>query len=95
MVLGTAAPGVGAGNYPAKFSFNATSSSPINCASAANPDYVVYNTGATGSATQASVVAYDNIYATTCSGQVPSVYWAFNTSGKSSPLSCFLSTGRN
>jgi hypothetical protein len=86
MVLGSGAAGVGAGRYPAKFSFNATSSSPINCASATNPDYVVYNTGATGSTTQASVVAYDNLYGGTptpaCSGQVPSVYWAFNTSGK-------------
>ncbi len=81
MVLGSAAPGVGAGMFPAKFSFNATSSSPINCASATTPDYTVYNTGATGSATQASVVAYDNLYSS-CAGQVPSVYWAFNTSGK-------------
>ena len=84
MVLGSAAPGVGAGMYPAKFAFNAAgtgSSSPLNCANVATPDYVVYNTGAMGSASQASVVAYDNLYSS-CSLQKPSVYWAFNTSGK-------------
>ena len=65
--------------YPAKFSFN-----PIgtpNCASATSPDFVVYNTSVTGSASQASIVAYDNLYSS-CTGQVPSVYWAFNTGGK-------------
>jgi hypothetical protein len=50
----------GAGNYPAKFSFDTTTA---NCGDAATPDYVVYSTGLTGSATQASIVAYDNIYA--------------------------------
>ena len=32
-----------------------------------------------GSSTQATVVAYDNLY-TSCSGTVPSVYWSYNTS---------------
>ena len=50
----------GAGNYAAKFSFDTTKA---NCGDAATPDYVVYSTGLTGSATQASLVAYDNIYA--------------------------------
>jgi hypothetical protein len=68
---------VGAQNYPAKYSFNATTA---NCASAAQPDYVVYGTGLTGSATQASIAAYDNLYAG-CSGIVPMVYWAYNTGG--------------
>ena len=72
---GTAAPG--RGNYPAKFSF---SSSTANCGSATTPDYVVYTTGVIGSGTQASVVAYDNLYSG-CGGTVPSVYWAYNTSG--------------
>ena len=39
---------VGAGNYPAKFSFNMGSA---NCASATQPDFMVYNTSLTGSAT--------------------------------------------
>jgi hypothetical protein len=80
MVLGSGAAGVGAGMYPAKFAFNQAGLGTANCASAANPDYVVYNTGAAGSATQASVVAYDNLYSS-CTGPVPSVYWAFNTGG--------------
>ena len=72
---GTAAPG--RGNYPAKFSF---SSATANCGSAATPDYVVHTTGVIGSGTQASVVAFDNLYSG-CGGTVPSVYWAYNTSG--------------
>jgi hypothetical protein len=74
--LGTnAAPG--AGNYPAKFGFSLTQA---NCASAATPDYVVYSTGLQGSGTQASIVAYDNIYSG-CTAPVPRTYWAYNTNG--------------
>src|SRR5271166_6384875 len=65
---------VGALNFPAKFSFN---SAVANCASAATPDFVVYSTGLSGSGTQASLIAYDNLYAG-CSGTVPKVYWAYN-----------------
>ncbi|HEY3971788.1 MAG TPA: hypothetical protein VGM18_02225 [Candidatus Sulfotelmatobacter sp.] len=72
---GAAAPG--ATNYPAKFSFN---TSIANCGAAATPDYVVYTTGVIGSGTQASVVAFDNLYSG-CGGTVPSVYWAYNTGG--------------
>jgi hypothetical protein len=64
---------VGARNYPAKYSFN---TSIASCAS----DFVVYGTGLLGSAGQASVVAYNNIYSG-CGGTVPSVYWAYNTVG--------------
>lgn len=63
---------VGAGNYPAKFSFSSTTA---NCTT----DYVVFSTGLTGSSTQASIVAYNNLYSG-CGGTVPSVYWAYNTS---------------
>ena len=77
MVMGPSAT-VGAGMSPAKFSFNPIGTA--NCGSASSPDFVVYNTSAAGSTTQASVVAYDNLYSS-CSGQVPSVYWAFNTGG--------------
>ncbi len=66
---------VGAGQYPAKFGFF-TNIGPI-----CTTDYVVYNTGLTGSATQASIVGFNNLYATTCSGTVPLVYWAYNTGG--------------
>jgi hypothetical protein len=77
MDLGSGAT-AGASTFPAKYSF-----SPIgaaNCASATSPDYVIYNTSVAGSSTQASILAYDNLYSS-CSGQVPSVYWAFNTGG--------------
>jgi hypothetical protein len=69
---------VGAVNFPAKFSFN---SAVANCASAATPDFVVYSTGLVGSGTQASLIAYDNLY-TGCTAPVPTVYWAYNTGGQ-------------
>ncbi|HLW84595.1 MAG TPA: hypothetical protein VKR60_05220 [Candidatus Sulfotelmatobacter sp.] len=75
--LGTGA-SVGAGVFPAKFSFG---SGVANCGSATAPDFVVYSTGLTGSGTQASIVAYDNLYAG-CTGTIPSVYWAYNTGGQ-------------
>ena len=72
---------VGMGMYPAKFSFGISSA---RCASPGPPDFVVYNTGLAGSgvvgSTQASIVAYDNLY-TGCSGTVPSVFWAYDTAG--------------
>jgi hypothetical protein len=68
----------GATNYPAKFSFLGTTA---NCGNATQPDFVTYNTGLTGSGTQASIVAYDNLYSG-CPGTVPSVYYAYNTSGQ-------------
>jgi hypothetical protein len=69
---------VGATNYPAKFTFLL---STANCASAPQPDFVVYNTGLLGSAGQASIVAYDNLYSG-CTAPVPTVYWAYNTGGQ-------------
>jgi len=70
--LGVAA-SVGAGNYPAKYRFQT--------ASASCTDYVVFNTGLLGSTTQASVVAYDNLYSGGCTPPVPQTYWAYNTGG--------------
>ena len=67
----------GLGVYPAKYSFDISSA---NCGSATQPDFVVYNTSLAGSSTQASIIAYDNLY-TGCSGTVPSTYWAYNTGG--------------
>lgn len=74
--MGTGAT-VGAGNFPAKYSFSITTA---NCASAAKPDFVVFNTGLLASATQASIIAYDNIYSG-CAGFTtdPSTYWAYDT----------------
>jgi hypothetical protein len=68
---------VGAVNFPAKFSFGI---STANCGNATTPDYVVYNTGLAGTGSQASIVAYDNLYSG-CTGSVPSIYWAYNTGG--------------
>ena len=68
---------VGAGQYPAKFSFGATSAS---CGGDPQPDFVAFNTSVPGSATQASIVAFDNLYSG-CTGTVPTTYWAYNTGG--------------
>jgi hypothetical protein len=81
---------VGAVNFPAKFSFN---SAVANCANAGTPDFVVYSTGLTGSGTQASLVAYDNLYTGCPTGTVPSVYWAYNTGGQILTSPVFSSDG--
>jgi hypothetical protein len=70
---------VGAGNYPAKFSFDPTSA---NCATPAppvgqQPDFVVYNTSLAGSSSQATIAAFTNLYSS-CTGS-PTLYWAYNT----------------
>jgi hypothetical protein len=74
--------GLAAGHYPAKYQFGATSAE--SCA-----DYVVFPTGITGSATQATLIAYNNIYKSpTCTGTVPSILLSINTGGvaKTSPV---------
>ena len=65
--------GVLANTFPAKYSFSTTTES---CS-----DYVVFPTGVGG--TNATLIAYKNIYATTCTGTVPTVAWAYNTGGTS------------
>jgi hypothetical protein len=68
---------VGAGNFPIKYSFSLTTAT---CSNAAQPDFVVFNTGLKSSATKASIIAYDNLYSGCSSfGTVPTVYWAYNT----------------
>ncbi|MGA2137188.1 MAG: choice-of-anchor D domain-containing protein [Bryobacteraceae bacterium] len=67
---------LGAGNllpntYPAKWSFDTTMA---NCST----DFVIFATGASGSSSQATIVAYNNLYSG-CGGTVPSVYWEYNT----------------
>jgi len=70
---------LGLGVYPAKFSFNLSSA---NCASPGPPDFVIYSTSLAGSgmmgSTQASIVAFDNLYSG-CG--MPAVYWAYDTAG--------------
>jgi len=69
--MGTGAT-VGAGQYPAKYTFSSTA--------ATCNDFIAFNTSLAGSSSQASVIAYSNLY-TGCSGTVPSTYWAYNTGG--------------
>ena len=81
--LGTGAT-LGLGNYPAKFSFSLTSAS---CAT----DYAVYNTGVTGTAGQASIVAFNNLYSSCNGGAFPTNYWAYDTNGGAIVTSVTLS----
>jgi hypothetical protein len=60
----------GLGEFPATFT----------TASASCSDFAIYNTGLAGSSSQASIVAYNNLYST-CTGNVPSLTWAYNTGG--------------
>jgi hypothetical protein len=70
--------------FPAKWSFSTTTA---NCAS----DFVVFPTGTAGSSSQATIVAYNNLYAG-CGGTVPSLYWQYNTgTGSDNNLSPVLS----
>ncbi len=68
-------PGLAAGHFPDKYSFSNT---VATCG-----DYVIYPTGAAGTATQATIVAFNNIYVgstgNACAASAPTVYWAFNT----------------
>ena len=45
---------------------------------ATQPDFVVYNTSLAGSSSQATIVAFDNLYSS-CTGGTPLTYWAYNT----------------
>jgi hypothetical protein len=64
---------IAANAFPAKYSFSTTTAS---C-----NDYIVYPTGS--APTSATVIAYKNVYAGTCTGTVPTVAWAYNTGGAS------------
>jgi hypothetical protein len=68
---GTNATGVQPNAFPA---FYGTSFTTADCAN----DFVVFPTGQLGSATEATIVAFNNLYSG-CSGGVPSVLWALNT----------------
>lgn len=69
---------MGPTNFPAKFSFDITQAT---CATDPSPDFVIFPTGLASSGTQASIVAYDNLYSG-CGGTKPQVYWAFDTGGQ-------------
>jgi hypothetical protein len=62
---------VGLGDFPATYTTG------VNCTT----DFAVFNTGLTGSSSQASIIGYKNLY-TTCNGSMPpTTYWAYNTAG--------------
>lgn len=61
---------VGLGRFPATYTTGATSCN----------DFVVFSTGLTGTSSQASIIAFNNIYAG-CNSGTPTVYWAYNTAG--------------
>jgi hypothetical protein len=63
----------GVGQFPATFTQTGSGGS-LSCGT----DIAIYNTGLGGSSSQATVVAYNNIYAS-CNGGVPTVYYAYNT----------------
>jgi len=70
---------VGAGKYPAKYSFDITQAA---CGIDANPDFIVYGTGVPGvTLTQGSIVAFTNLYSGCPTGPVPDDYWSYNTGG--------------
>jgi len=86
MDLGVSAK-VGAGQYPAKWSFG---TDHAYCDSDTTPDFVVYNTGIAGTSSQPSIIAYDNLYSG-CSGVFPLIYWRYNTGG-TIPVSVVMTT---
>jgi hypothetical protein len=58
--------------YPATWAFDYGTPSCAN-------DFALYPTGSAGSTSAATIIAYHNLYDTTCSGTVPAGYWAYNT----------------
>jgi hypothetical protein len=60
--------------YPAKYGFLSTSPESCN-------DFIVFPTGIVGSSTQATLVAYNDLYKTTCGSTVPGVLLSINTGG--------------
>lgn len=69
----------GAGEYPAKFTFD------VNATPSCTNDYVAFTTSLAGSSTQPSIIAFDQLYSTQgttgglCNQNGPSVKWAYNT----------------
>jgi hypothetical protein len=78
-------PGLAAGHFPAKYGFFPTSAS---CT-----DYAVFPTGAAGSTTQPTIVAFTNLYVGTggCEATDPTVYWAYEFPAATVNLSPVLS----
>jgi hypothetical protein len=71
----------GVGQFPATFT---------GTAEPCITDYAVYNTGLGGSSAQATLVAFNNIYAA-CNSGVPTIYFAYNTGAATVATSVDLS----
>ena len=71
--------------FPAKWSFSTSSASCAN-------DFVIYPSGMAGTTSQASIIAYYNLYSG-CTSPVPKVNWAYNTGGTVSLSPVFSLTG--
>ncbi len=69
---GIAGPNLAGSVYPAKWA--AAGETAVNCAG----DYVVYPTGMPGSASNATIIAYNNMYSS-CGGTLPTVDWSYET----------------
>jgi hypothetical protein len=72
VTLGTANHGVNIAMSPAKYTL-AVNSTP-DCVN----DFVIYPVNANATSSQANLVGLNNLYATTCSGTVPTVLFAYN-----------------
>ena len=81
----------GVGVFPAKFSFD------INATPSCANDFVVFNTGQTGAAARATIIAFNQLYSTqgsvggACNQNGPSVMWSYNTGTGSILTSVVLS----
>lgn len=78
--LGATTSRLAAGAFPAKYTFD------INASPSCTNDFVVFALDIAGSAGQATLVAYNNLYTEPggtgfCAGTGPTVKWAYNTGG--------------
>lgn len=69
-----------AGTFPAKYTFD------VNATPSCANDFAVFGLNVAGSGTQATIVAYNNLYTGTspsgiCGTAAPTVKWAYNTGG--------------
>ena len=72
--------------YPAKYTF-----APIGNPSCAN-DFVVFQVNTPGASNQANLVGVNNLYKTTCTGQVPATLFYYNVGSGAIDTSPVLST---
>ena len=78
--LGGAGSSIAPGMSPAKYSFD------INSGPDCNSDFVVFGLNLAGGISQATILAYNNLYTEPggtgfCAGTGPSIKWAYNTGG--------------